>query len=192
MHPWHPCWIYVCCWIRDQQNLCTGCNEVVAKVMFLLMCVILCTGGGGGGCAIPACIAGGIPACLAAGLGRGGWVSQHALQASRSTPKGEVRGICPGVCPGPHPRVKFRGSVQGGVQAHTQGRSLGGSVQGGVQAHTQGGSFGGVCSRGCLLGGACSGEGGCLLQGVWPSVVVFCYALLVWLSGLVPSGLVAF
>ena len=48
MHPWHPCWIYVCCWIRDQQNLFTGCNEVVAKVMFLLICVILCTGGGGG------------------------------------------------------------------------------------------------------------------------------------------------
>ena len=44
----------------------------------------------GGGCAIPACIAGGIPACLAAGLGGGGVVSQHALQVSRPTPKGEV------------------------------------------------------------------------------------------------------
>ena len=94
--------------------------------------------------------------------------------------------------PGPHPRGKLGGSVQGVVQAHTQGQSLGGSVQGGVQAHTQGGSLGGVCSRGCLLGGFLLWGGGCLLQGVWPSVVVFCYALLVWLSGLVPSGLVAF
>ena len=43
----------------------TGRNEVVAKVMFVLVSVILLMGGGG---AIPACIAGGIPACLAAGL----------------------------------------------------------------------------------------------------------------------------
>ena len=32
---------------------------------------------------------GGIPACLAAGLGGAG-VSQHALQVSRPTPKGEL------------------------------------------------------------------------------------------------------
>ena len=44
---------------------------------------------------------------------------------------------------------------------------------------------GGVCSWGgvLLLGGACSG--GSLL--LWPSVVAFCYAFLLW-----PSGLVAF
>ena len=47
-------------------------NEVV-KVMFLHVSVILFTGGGCG-CAIPACIAGGIPACLAAGLEEGGSV----------------------------------------------------------------------------------------------------------------------
>ena len=41
-------------------HIFTGCNEVVAKVMFLLMSVSVHRGG-----AIPACIAGGIPACLA-------------------------------------------------------------------------------------------------------------------------------
>ena len=41
----------------------------------------------GGG--IPACLAGGISAYLAAGL-QGGVVSQHALQVSRPTPRGEV------------------------------------------------------------------------------------------------------
>ena len=52
-------------------------------------------------------------------------------------------------------------------------RSLGG--RGGIQAHTQGGSLGRSVQVGCLLGGG------------WPSVVVFCYALQLW-----PSGLVAF
>ena len=61
------------------------------------------------GCGIPACIAHSIPACLA---GIQGVVSQHALQVSRPTPKGEVEG-----------------SGLGGLQAHTQG---------GLQAHTQG------------------------------------------------------
>ena len=41
-------------------HIFTGCNEVVAKVMFLPMSVSVHRGG-----AIPACIAGGIPACLA-------------------------------------------------------------------------------------------------------------------------------
>ena len=68
--------------------------------MFLQVSVILFTGRGGGG--IPACLAGGIPACLA---GLGG-VSQHALQVSRPTPKGELEG-----------------SGWGGLQAHTQGGS---------------------------------------------------------------------
>ena len=48
----------------QRKSIFTGRNEVVAKVMFLLVSVILLTGNG----AIPACIAGGIPACLAAGL----------------------------------------------------------------------------------------------------------------------------
>ena len=47
-----------------------------------------------GGSGIPACIAGGIPAYLAADLQ--GVVSQHALQVSRPTPKGEVDGV--GAC----------------------------------------------------------------------------------------------
>ena len=56
---------------------------------------------------------GGIHTCLAAGL-QGGWVvSQHALQDSRPTPRGEVQGSdqpgglqahTQGVSPGPHPR----------------------------------------------------------------------------------------
>ena len=58
---------------------------------------------------ISACIAGGTSACLAAGLG-GGVVSQHTLQVSRLTPKGEVKGSGLGglhshtwaVSPGPH------------------------------------------------------------------------------------------
>ena len=67
------------------------------KVMFLHVSVILFT-------------VGGIPACLAAGL-HWGVVSQHALQVSRPTPKGEVEGSglgglhahTWGVSPGPHP-----------------------------------------------------------------------------------------
>ena len=45
---------------------------------------------------------GGIPACLAAGL-RGGGVSQHALQVSRPTPKGELEGSGLGWGGGLHP-----------------------------------------------------------------------------------------
>ena len=58
--------------------------------MFLHVSVILFTGGGG--CAIPACIAGGIPACLAAGL-------QGVAGPGASAP----RGVCSGgggVCSG--------------------------------------------------------------------------------------------
>ena len=69
------------------------------------MCLCVHRGGG-----IPACIADGIPACLAAALQ--GVVSQHALQVSRPTPKGEVGGL-----------------ARGGLQAHTQG---------GLQAHNWG------------------------------------------------------
>ena len=68
------------------------------KVMFLHMSVSHSVHGVGSG----------IPACLA-GL-QGGGVSQHALQISRPTPKGEVEGSGWGVSrptprgsPGPHP-----------------------------------------------------------------------------------------
>ena len=64
----------------SNNNIFTGRNEVVAKVMFLQVCVILFTGG----VCIPACIAGGIPTCLAAGLQggcalSGGWLVRGCL-----------------------------------------------------------------------------------------------------------------
>ena len=59
--------------------------------VFTCVCDSIHRGGG-----IPACIAGGIPVCLAAGFG-GGVVSQHALQVSGPTPKGEVQGSGQGV-----------------------------------------------------------------------------------------------
>ena len=61
------------------------------------ICLPFCPWWGGG---IPEYIAGGIPACLA---GLRGVVCQHALQVSRSTPKGEVEGS----------------GLGGGLQAHT-------------------------------------------------------------------------
>ena len=42
---------------------------------------------------------------------REGVVSQHALQVSRPTPRGEVEGSGQGGSPGPHPRGKLRGLV---------------------------------------------------------------------------------
>ena len=60
-----------------------------------------------------------------------GGVSQHALQVSRPTPNGKLRGSGQGGFPGPHPRGKLRGIWPGGcLQTHTQG---------GLQAHTWGG-----------------------------------------------------
>ena len=59
-------------------------------IIFTSVCQEFCSQGGG--CAIPVCIAGGILACLAAGL-QGRVVSQHALQVSRHTPRGKLRGI---------------------------------------------------------------------------------------------------
>ena len=92
--------------------------------MFLQVSVILFTGRGG----IPACLAGGIPACLA---GLWGGVSQHALQVSRPTPKGELEGSGHGGSPGPH---------LGGLSRSTLRWSPGPDLGGGVcQAHTQGG-----------------------------------------------------
>ena len=84
--------------------------------MFLHLSVSHSVHGGGGV----------IPACLA-GL-REGVVSQHALQVSRPTPRGEVEGSGPGGSPGPHqgrsPGPHWRGSPGphrgGGIPAWTE------------------------------------------------------------------------
>ena len=73
-----------------------------------------------GGDGIPACIAGGIPACLAAGLQGGG--SQHALQVSRPTSRGEVEGDV----------------TRGGLQAHTQEENEGDLARGSPGPHPRG------------------------------------------------------
>ena len=118
----------------------------------------------------------------------GGVVSQHALQVSRSTPKGEVEGDLARGVSRPTPKGKVEGDLARGVCRPTPGGCLlqgvpapGGACPGGVPA------LGGACSGcaclgvpgqwglqaltwGCLLqgvpapGGACSR--GCLLQGV--------------------------
>ena len=121
-------------------------HEVV-KVMFLQVCV--CPQGG----VIPACIAGGIPASLQQVLW--GWVSQHALQVSRPTPKGKFWGSVQGVSR-PTPKGEVYGDLSGGVVPAPRGK-------------------GGSCSWG--EGGACSQGGWCGLL-LWPSVVVFCCGLL--------------
>ena len=54
-------------WSYEFSVVITGRNEVVAKVMFLQVSVILLMGE----VCIQACIAGGIPACLATGLQAG-------------------------------------------------------------------------------------------------------------------------
>ena len=88
--------------------------------IFSSVCQEFCSQGG-----IPACIAGGIPACLA---GLQGVVSQHALQVSRPTPKGEVEGSGQGR------------SVGGCFQVHTWGSA--GPHLGGVSRSTPRGSAG--------------------------------------------------
>ena len=88
-----------------KDNLLQPENEVCDGYVFTRVC--LSTGGGG----IPVCIAGGIPACLA-GLQ---WnVSQHALQVSRCTPRGSLRGLAWGRGSlGRHPRGRLRGLARG-------------------------------------------------------------------------------
>ena len=76
-------------------------------------------GGGGGG---------GIPACRSAGLW--GVVSQHALQVSRPTPRGKLRGLAGGVS---------RATPKGEVEVSGLGGDLQANTQGGLQGHTQGG-----------------------------------------------------
>ena len=67
-----------------------NCYRPQTKVVFLHVSVILSTVGEG---VMPACLAGGIPACLAGLQG----ASQHALQVSRPTPRGSLRGLDGGV-----------------------------------------------------------------------------------------------
>ena len=95
-----------------------------------------------------------------------GGVSQHALQVSRPTPKGEVEGDMPGWggrgvgSPGPHPRGKLRGIWS---RPTVKGEIEGGSGPGPQPRR----KLRGICPGGCLL------LGGCLLWGVpalgWPA-----------------------
>ena len=113
--------------------------------IFSSVCQEFCSQGG-----IPACIAGGIPACLA---GLQGVVSQHALQVSRPTPKGEVEGlareVCRGVFPGPH-LGGFAGQHLGRVSRSTPRGSAGPHLGGSPGTH-RGGSpgphLGGIPAR---------------------------------------------
>ena len=77
------------------------------KVIFSQASVILFTGG----CLVP-----GAGVCLVLG---GGVVSEHALEVSRSTPKGEAYGDGGGVSR-PTPKGEVEGDL---VQAHTHGVS---------------------------------------------------------------------
>ena len=102
-------------------------NVVCEGYVFTRVC--LSTGGGG----IPACLAGGIPACLA---GLPGGVSQHALQVSKPTPKGQLEGS-PGGSPGLH-LVGSSGPHLGGFSRPKPGGVLQAHTQGSLQAHTWG------------------------------------------------------
>ena len=78
-----------------QRSFLLPANKVWGKVIFSEACVKNSVHGGG--CGIPACLAG-LEGCE--------WVSQHALQVSWPTPKGELGG-----------------SGQGRLQALTRGSS---------------------------------------------------------------------
>ena len=84
-----------------------------------------------------------------------GVVSKHALQVSRPTPRGKLRGLAWRGFQGPHPGGKLRGLPGGGLQGphprgEVEGSGLGrisrpppggilrGLAWGGLQAHTQG------------------------------------------------------
>ena len=88
----------------------TARKRILRRLCFYT-CVSVHRGLGG----IPACIAGGISACLAAGLRGRGVVSQHALQVSRPTPRGELRGLARGVVSRPTPKGEVEGSGLGGL-----------------------------------------------------------------------------
>ena len=106
-------------------QLITAHKRICEGYVFTPVSQSFCSWGGAG---IPACIAGGIPACLAAGLQRG-MVSQHALQVSWPTLRGEVEGSGLG---------GLQAHTWGGLQAHNWG-NLQAHTRGGFQAHTQGG-----------------------------------------------------
>ena len=114
----------------------TGRNEVVAKVIFLHLSVILFTGGGG----LAQCILG-YPPCQGDTPCKGDPPAKETPSPpgphprgklrgirSRPTPKGETEG---GSDPGPHPRGKLRGirsrptpkgKIEGDqIQAHAKG-----------------------------------------------------------------------
>ena len=98
-------------------NFLPPANEVWCKVIFSQVCVKNSVQGGSG---VPACIAGGIPACLAVGL-QGGVVSQHALQVSRPTPRGEVEGDLVRGVSRPTPKGEVEGDLARGVSRPTPG-----------------------------------------------------------------------
>ena len=67
-------------------------------------------------------------------------VSQHALQVSRSTPRGEVEGDLAGGVSRPTAKGRLRGIWPGGVSRPTpKGEVEGDLARGGLQAHTRGG-----------------------------------------------------
>ena len=82
---------------RGKLGLLPPANEVCEGYVFTHVCLSM---------------GGGIPACLAAGLG--GVVSQHALQVSRPTPRGELRGLSMGASR-PTPKGEVEGSGLGGL-----------------------------------------------------------------------------
>ena len=84
-------------------------NEVWGKVIISEVCVKNSVQGGG--CAIPACIAGGIPACLAAGLQKGGGGIPACLAGFQAHSQGGSLGdLASGGTgsPGPQRRGKLR------------------------------------------------------------------------------------
>ena len=123
----------------------TGRNEVVAKVMFLLVSVILSTGGSTSLYAeipLPRRPPGRRYPQRRYPPGNENPLAKET--PSRPTPKGEIEG---GLGPGPHPRGKLRGSDPG---PHPIGKLRGirsrptpkGDIEGDqIQVHTQGGNW---------------------------------------------------
>ena len=89
------------------------------------LCFYMCPSvhGGGGQHGIAACLAGGIPACLA---GLWGGVSQHALQVSRPTPKGELEGSGQGRVSRPTPGGVSKHALRQTPPAHLTAIAAGG------------------------------------------------------------------
>ena len=82
-----------------------------------------------------------MPCSRSRGGGVGWLVSQHALQVSRPTPRGEVEGSGQGGSPGPHSRGELRSLAWGGGSPGPHplwGVSRSTPLVGGLQAHTWG------------------------------------------------------